>query len=320
MPAVDASLRELRCAAAHRRLTAWWAALLTSCACAVPAHAQDLEPRGYLGGPVGLHFLVASYGHSYGSVAFDPALPLTDARLRTQAAVLGYARTLDVWGQFAKVELVLAESQLSGHALVEGTAQAREVSGPADPRFRFTINLAGMPAMPAQEYARHQQDLFVGLGFVVTAPLGQYDASRLVNIGSNRWSIKSELGVAKVVGPWVFEVASGVTVYTDNRDFLDGRVLSQAPMYSVQAHVSRTLAGGGWAALGATWYTGGATTVDGITGDTRQSNTRIGAVYAVPIDTHQSLKFYASTHAFSRTGGRFDSIGAAWQYRWSAGP
>ncbi|WP_454864948.1 transporter [Pseudomonas rhizophila] len=63
-----------------------------------------------------------------------------------------------------------------------------------DPRFRFSVNLYGAPAMSLTEFPSYQQDVIIGASLAITAPLGQYDASRLVNLGNNRWSFKPELG------------------------------------------------------------------------------------------------------------------------------
>jgi len=46
----------------------------------------------------------------------------------------------------------------------------------------------------------YQQDLIVGVSFQVSAPLGQYDNSKLLNLGNNRWSFKPELGFSKAWG------------------------------------------------------------------------------------------------------------------------
>ena len=73
-----------------------------------------------------------------------------------------------------------------------------------------------------------------------------------MNIGTNRWSIKPELGLSKALGPLTLELAAGVSLYTDNRDFLDGKTRAQDPIYSVQGHVIYSLPYGIWAALD--WY------------------------------------------------------------------
>jgi hypothetical protein len=68
-----------------------------------------------------------------------------------------------------------------------------------------------------------------------------------------------------------------------------------------------------------TYYTGGRTTVDGVEGNDLQKNWRVGLTVALPINRHNSLKLYASTGVFTRTGSDFDTVGVAWQYRWGGG-
>ena len=56
----------------------------------------------------------------------------------------------------------------------------------------------------------------------VTAPCGQYDDARLVNVGTNRWSIKPEIGFSKTLEHLVCEMTATVTWYHDNEDFVNG--------------------------------------------------------------------------------------------------
>jgi len=286
---------------------------------AANAGAQDLEPRSYVNTPVGLNFALAGYGYTHGSVAFDPAVPLTDAKLHTDSAILGYARSLDTWGQSAKFSVLVPNVWLAGSALSAGQPVQREVSGLADPRFRFSMNFYGAPALSVKEFAGYRQDLIIGASLQVSAPLGQYDSTRLVNIGTNRWSIKPELGISKAWGSWILDVAPGVTLYTDNRDFLNGGTLEQEPLYSVQSHLIYGFRSGAWVALDGTYYTGGRTIVNGVKGDTLQSNSRTGLTVSLPVNRHNSVKLYGSTGVSSRTGGDFDAVGIAWQHAWGEG-
>ncbi len=153
----------------------------------------------------------------------------------------------------------------------------------------------------------------------MSAPVGQYDSSKAVNIGTNRWSFRPELGISKAWSSWSADVAAGATFYTDNNDFLDGGTLQQEPLYSVQGHIIHSFRSGVWAALDGTYYTGGRTTVNGVKGDTLQSNTRAGLTVALPVNRYNSVKFYASTGTSSRTGDDFNGIGIAWQVRWGDG-
>src|SRR5512147_2837678 len=110
-------------------------------------HAQDLEPRLYANTPVGLNFLIAGYVYSHGGLATDPALPLKDADLQINAAILAYARSLDVSGQSAKFDVVLPVANISGTATYAGEPRERDITGLGDPRFRFSFNFYGAPAL-----------------------------------------------------------------------------------------------------------------------------------------------------------------------------
>jgi hypothetical protein len=110
-----------------------------------------------------------------------------------------------------------------------------------------------------------------------------------------------------------------VTLYTDNRNFLDGKTRAQAPLYSVQGHVIYSLPYGIWVGVDGTYYTGGRTTIDGVEDDDVQQNSRLGVTIALPVDRHHAVKLYASTGASTRVGGDFDTAGIIWQYRWGGG-
>ena len=70
-----------------------------------------------------------------------------------------------------------------------------------DPRLRFSVNLYGAPALSLPEFANYKQDLIIGASLQVSAPLGQYDADKVVNIGTNRWFFKPEsLNLRQSVG------------------------------------------------------------------------------------------------------------------------
>lgn len=280
------------------------------------AQAQSLEPRSYVNTPVGMNFLIAGYGYADGTIAFDPSLPVADAKYRANAGVLAYARSLDVWGKSAKFDMVLPYSTFSGSALVGGQPKVREMSGFGDPLFRFSMNFYGAPALSLKEFADYRQDLIIGASLQVSAPLGQYDDSKFINLGNNRWSFKPELGVSKALGGWTVEIAPGATFYTDNTDFNKGSRFAQAPLYTVQGHVIYGFRSGIWLALDGTYFTGARTTVNGVRGDNLQTNTRAGLTLALPVDRHNSVKFYASTGTSSRTGADFNAVGVAWQYRW----
>ena len=286
---------------------------------AANAHAQDLEPRSYTNTPVELNFLLAGYGYSEGKIAFDPSLSLTYGQFRTNTEQFAYVRALDVFGMSSKFDVFVPYSEFSGHAVVSGQAIEREMSGFNEPRFRFSINFYGAPALSVKELASYHQDLIIGASLQVTPPLGQYDDTKLVNLGNNRWSFKPELGISKALGPWTLELVPSATFFTDNTDFFFGRTLSQAPIYAVQGHILYNFQSGIWASLDGTFFTGGRTTINGVRSNNEQTSTRAGLTLALPVDRYNSLKLYASTGTSTRTGSEFKVIGIEWQYRWGGG-
>ena len=185
--------------------------------------AQDIEPRAYSNAPVGVNFLIAGYAFTRGGLAFDTSVPVTNPDLKTSNAVLAYARVLDLWGKSGKVDVIVPYTWLSGTADFQGGTISRTVNGFANPLFRLSVNLYGAPALTLKEFADYQQDLIVGASLQISAPWSQYDSSRVVNIGTNRWSFKPEVGVSKAEGPWTLELSAAATLYTDNNDFYGGQ-------------------------------------------------------------------------------------------------
>jgi hypothetical protein len=286
---------------------------------AVGAQAQDMEPRAYSNAPVGLNFLIVGYVYTRDGVAFDTSLPITDTELDTSSAVLAYGRVLDIAGKSAKLNLIVPYTDLSGTARFAGQARSRDISGFADPAVKLSVNLVGAPALSLKDFAAYRQDLIVGASLRVTIPVGQYDDAKVVNLGSNRWSFKPEVGVSKAIGPWTLEGTAAVTFYTDNKDFFGGNTRSQDPLYSVEGHVIYSFGSGVWGSLDATYFNGGRSTINGQLNSDLQQNWRIGGTLALPVDVHNSIKFYASSGVSARTGNDFDLIGVAMQHRWGGG-
>ena len=302
------------------RAIAWMLACTVLAICIFSsAHAQDIEPRAYSNAPIGMNFLIAGYAYTQGAVPFGASLPVKNAQLDTSNAVLAYARVFELWGQSGKFDAIVPYSWYSGTAEVAGQPAERIVNGLADSRFRVSLNLYGAPALSLKEFRDFEQDLIVGAGLQVSAPTSQYDSSRVVNIGTNRWSFKPELGISQALGQWTLEMQGAATFFTDNKDFFGGNTRSQAPLYSLQGHVIYGFRSGIWASLDATYFAGGRTTLNGTLSNDLQQNWRLGGTLAFPVDVHNSVKLYASSGVSARTGNNYDLIGIAWQYRWGAG-
>jgi len=283
------------------------------------AHAQDLEPRAYSNSPIGLNFAIAGYAYAKGDVLTDPSLPLENVSNESHIGIFGYARVFRAFGQSGKFDVIVPYASLAAKGLVFGLPHSRYVNGFADPAFRLSMNFIGAPALTAAEFKNYRQDLILGGSLRITAPLGQYDGDRLVNIGTNRWSFKPEIGLSKAIGPWTVELTPGVTFYTDNGDFFGGKKREVAPLIAVQTGVSYTYKPGGWIALNAGYYVGARTTVDDVLNDDTQEGVRFGATLALPVNRYHSVKLYGNTGYNAHRHHDFDVVGIAWQVRWGGG-
>ena len=142
------------------------------------------------------------------------------------------------------------------------------------------MNLYGAPAMTPQAFAKYQQGTIVGISLTAVPPLGQYDSSKLINIGNNRWSFKPEVGISHAFGQWVVEGMAGVWLFTDNDDFLGGRMREQDPIVATQFHLTYKFTRTMWLAGDANYFRGGRTTIGGRQNLDLQSNSRVGATFS----------------------------------------
>jgi len=283
------------------------------------ACAQEIEPRAYSNAPVGVNFAIAGVAHARGGLSFDASVPVTNEDLRTTSLVMAYARSLSLWGRSGKFDAIVPYTWLRGTADLAGVPIERKVDGFARPAMRLSMNFFGAPAMDMAQFRDWKQDLIVGVSLQVSPPLGQYDENRIVNIASNRWTFKPEIGMSKAAGPWIAELKLGATFFTDNDDFYGNATRSQDPVYAMQANLIRGLASGAWWSIDATYFTGGRTQVDGLPNRDLQQNWRVDASLSLPVDRANSVKLAVSSGVYARTGNEFDAVAVSWQHRWGGG-
>ena len=194
---------------------------------AVELQAQSIEPRAYSNVPVGLNFLLGGFQNSSGALHIDPSLPVEDVEADVDTGFIGYVRSLNVAGNSAKLGLVVPYASMVVDGFVEGEFRERKIDDFADPSFFFSYNFHGAPALSVQEFRNYRQDLIAGFTVTVTAPLGDYDSDRIINLSTNRWTIKPEIGISKALGKWTLEASAALIYYTDNEDFNNDQTREQ---------------------------------------------------------------------------------------------
>ncbi len=282
------------------------------------AAAQELEPRAYSPSPTGANFILAGFANASGDVLFDPTLPITDVQADLYSPVMGFGRTFGLAHRqaLATAALPYVWGTVTGKVYEQQGSITR--SGLADLRFKFAFNLHGSPARSPQEFAKSKRSRFIlGTSLSVTAPTGQYDPAKLVNLGTNRWAFKPELGLSYPRKKWFFDLYAGVWLFTDNPTFYPGgSVRRQDPLPTLQAHVSYTFRPRLWLAFDSTWYAGGATAVNNGSPSASQNNSRVGITLSLPLGKRQSLKVAYGAGATARTGTKFSGVSVAYQFMW----
>jgi hypothetical protein len=282
----------------------------------LPAGAQELEPRAYSPAPVGMNFVTLGLSQSSGGVAVDPTLPLDNVETKFQTATVGYQRTFALAGRTASAGVVVPYGwgDASGDVFEEYRSIRR--SGLADARLRMAVNLYGGPAGDPQQFAARTRSTQVGASVTVVAPTGEYDSNQLINLGSNRWSVKPEIGLYQPWGPWSFELAAGVWIFGDNDEFFGGQRREQNPVTAVQTHVGYTFRPRLWVAADYTYYWGGSTRLDGVAKRDRQESSRAGLVASFPLTKVYSLKLGWSNGVTARIGADFTTYSVLVQRVW----
>lgn len=291
-------------------------------------HAQDLAPRAYIITPIHSNAITLTYSLFSGNLNFDGAVPITGATATVNVPVFSYSHSLRFFGRSANFtgSLPYGVGNLKGTVIGAETNAYR--SGLLDSAFRFSVNLKGGPAMDIQDFSKWRQKTLVGVSLKVVAPTGQYDPTKLINYGNNRWAFRPEIGLSRRWGHWVFDTYGAVWFFTTNPEFFSRNqynpgvtTQSQSPIGAFEGHLSYDVKPRFWASLDVNFWTGGETSLNGVVNPiTLQRNSRVGGTVSVPISRHQSLKFSYNNGAYIRYGGNFQNVSAAWQYSWFGRP
>lgn len=280
------------------------------------ADAQELSPRAYWPAPVGTQVLTVGYAYSSGDIIPDRSLPITGVDSSINSMILGYRHTLSLWGRTTNITLEAPYIDGSTVATREGELNLkREYSGVGDLAATFSINIIGAPAMTKPEFRKKRGDFDHILGFSVKllAPTGKYDADRVINVGANRWAMKTELGYIVVLKPkWVLETSLGAWFFEDNQDFL-GMTKKQKPVVTLQGHLIHRFRPGLWASLDMTYYQGGRSTIGGRRLDDLQRDSKIGATLVFPFKSGHAIKLGYSKGSINDSDEDFDVFTVSFQ-------
>jgi hypothetical protein len=286
--------------------------------------AQDLAPRAYVITATHSNAITLTWAFYDGGVNFNGTIPIVGATGTYSVPIFTYYHSLSFFGRSANItgSLPYAVGTFQGQVL--GQQRSLYRSGLLDSSFRFSVNLKGGPAMAPAKFVKWKQKVLLGASLKVIAPTGQYDPTKLINWGINRWAFKPEFGYSERWAKWVLDGYAGVWFYTRNDAFYAIPVpkpQSEEPIGSFEGHLSYDFKPRMWVSLDGNFWFGGVTSLNGIRNlETRQTGSRIGGTGSVPLTKHQSMKFSYSNGTYIRFGGNYQNVSVAWQYSWLGRP
>lgn len=242
-------------------------------------------------------------------------LGVSDVKASVTTAAVGFQHTFALVGHTASwgIKMPYLGANISG--AVYGQFQQASRYGFPDLQARFGIELLGRALTPS-EFARHTPSTTLGMSLTVSAPTGTYDPAHLINVGSNRWAFKPEVGFEQPMGKWFADLSGGAWIFGANTNYLEGGVLRQAPLAIFQFHAGCNFRAGQWLALDANYYSGGSTSVNGATAINELANSRYGLTFSQPFGSRFSTKLSWSRWLSGHYGQSFSTATLTLQYRW----
>jgi hypothetical protein len=307
-----------------RLLRAGWfrtAVFFSAYLAAIICCAQDLAPRTYVITPIRSNAVTLTYSLFDGSLLFEGTVPNTDATARTHVAIPTHSHSLTFFRRSANFTASLPYGVGNFRGTVVGAETLAYRSGLLPATFRFSVNLN------VAEFRKWQQKTILGVGFRQVPQTGQYDPTKLMNLGTHRWTFKPELGYSQRWGHWILDAYGGAWFYTTNPEFFSHNQFSPGTNTQTQARLApskgilATISGRLWVSLDGNCWFGGTPRLNGAeNSSTLQRDSRVAGTASIPLNRRQSIKFSYSKEAYIRYGGNFQNASVAWQYSWLGRP
>jgi hypothetical protein len=189
--------------------------------------------------------------------------------------------------------------------------------------FEFNLNLVGPKAQKnIPDALRYEPRVTIDVLADLAVPIGEYDNSKPLNIGMNRWYGRIGAPIIVQIGSWVpgrrttLEFLPVVWLFGPNDDYV-GKTLKTDPLFQLDAHATRDLAEHLWTGFDVSWYTGGQASIDGVAGE-KLNNLGLGFTLGYTINDNLGLTVgYKSTVNDSKPSDlRMDGFMVTLTYGW----
>jgi len=257
---------------------------------------------------------------------FDPGMVVAPgAKIDATLATAGYARTFSLLDRGGMVAVLLPMGRIAGEVTTAGTTFNESARGFGDPMVEFNLNVIGPRAqknlVDVLRYTpRFSVDVLADLAF----PIGEYDSSKPLNLGQNRWYGRVGLPIIWQLGSWVpgrrttLEAIPAVWLFGPNDDYV-GQRLTTDPLFQLEAHATRDFTSSLWGSLDGVWYNGGQASVDGVEGEPLD-NLAVGLTLGYQINKNLSFMLSYKSTIDDRAPGdlQLDGLSVTFIYGWHA--
>jgi hypothetical protein len=284
-------------------LKRWVRSLVLGGSCALflmgapPALAQGDGARVYQAVPDGAQVLTAWGIFNDGNQSADPGSIVRGSSLDLNLGVVQYNKALSVDGRGVGVFAVLPFGSVEGTVALPQQSVTGHSSGIGDILLGGIWGLIGTDALSAEEYARFRPGFALAALGKLSLPTGTYDASKVINLGANRYSMQLGLPMVQYWGESFFdpaltgfELLPAVTFFGENDSPFGADTSKQAPIYKLEAHLTRNLNRAVWVSADALYTNGGETTTDGDKGNDRKRSFMLGATISSALSRSLSVR------------------------------
>ncbi len=282
-----------------------------------PLQAQDLEPRFLSSVPLKTNFAGTAYGYSSGDILLN-AQEVENLNAKLNSVIGFYGRSFKMFNKPAKFDIVSTYSFGNLNALVSKVDTTVYKNGLHDPSIRLSMIFIGEEALNLQEFIKREKKKFkLGAALKVKAPLGQYDDTKLINMGANRWGFQVKVAGSYLVSKKiVLELHVDSWFFTENTSFNNGNSLSQKPLFSSQLHIAYIFNPKLWVSASVGQVAYGETSINNIGQDNYQKNSKYGITTSYRLNKLGSLKFVVTNGIYTAGGADFTTYLFAYSFIW----
>ena len=257
--------------------------------------AQGEGARVYLHAPTGINAVSLTYMDMSANINFAGDIVVPGVDIGSNVYALNYNKFFTLGGHFAEVWATGIFGTIDPAVISDSGAilLSPKVSGLADPYFALRVGLIGTPALSPAEFAKYAPEFQVYALAGVTLPVGEYDSSQPLNLGTNRWSLRLGVPIVMPFGRTTFlEVVPSLYFYGKNDDVFGGGSRDQAPLFVVETHLTHNFTPKFWAGLDLRYQTGGETETNGVEDDNKFG--QIGGGATAGFQFNRSLSAWVS--------------------------